>query len=154
MKVSFLILLGCVSATLRTTKAQVQYGDRWNYDQTIERNDGFTDYGPSEWDRISCDEGSREGLDACIAYTDKWHTGEGWRIRSNSCRWCPLDSPGSCGRHRMSPINLERNRGIGYWENDGNLGQGAHPEAEECIDVHWMKYEVCKQKATKMGHET
>ncbi len=132
------------------TTAQIQYGDRWNYDQTIQRNDGFTDYGPSDWDSISCDESTREGLDACIAYTDKWHTGQGWTLEKNYCRWCPLDSPDSCGRHHMSPINLERNRGLGYWgkteENNGDPGANADPEAQECIDVHWMKYEVCEQQ--------
>ena len=39
----------------------------------------------------------------------------------------------------MSPINLERDRGLGYWENDGNIGDNAHENAKECIDVHWMK---------------
>lgn len=143
MKITSVALLGVIAVV----NGQVQYGDRWNYDQTITRNDGFTDYGPSEWDNISCDESSQEGLDACLGYTDKWHTGQGWRIQQNTCRWCPEDSPGSCGRHHMSPINLERNRGLGYWgkteENMGDPGANADPEAVECIDVHWMKYEVC-----------
>jgi hypothetical protein len=39
----------------------------------------------------------------------------------------------------MSPINLERDRGLGYWENDGIAGDNANANAKECIDVHWMK---------------
>jgi len=145
MKVTFLAILVALQTSRITVDAQVQYGDRWNYDETIQRDDGFTDYGPSDWEDISCDESSREGLDECIAYIDKWHEGEGWRIERNYCRSCPEDSPGSCGRHRNSPINLQRNRGLGYWgkteENNGSPGANADPLAKECIDVHWMKYE-------------
>lgn len=135
-----LLIWGVIAVSSTTMTAQaLEYGDRWNYDTTQTRNDGFVDYGPSEWGRISCDERSVEGLDACLAYRDKWHTGQDWEIEDNYCRWCPADRPGNCGRHHMSPINLERKRGLGYWDNDGNPGDGAHPEAKECIDVHWMK---------------
>ena len=141
------ILFG-LFASIIVAEAQVQYGDRWNYGSTIQRADGFIDYGPSEWGSVACDEGSREGLDACIAYTDKWHEGQGWTIKENACRWCPDTDSGSCGRHHMSPINVERNKGLGYWnkteENLGNPGANADPNARECIDVHWMKYEVRK----------
>jgi hypothetical protein len=58
----------------------LQYGDRWNYDTTLMRSDGFVDYGPSEWNMISCDESTPEGLDACLAYRDKWHTAQDWKI--------------------------------------------------------------------------
>lgn len=125
----------------------LDYGDRFNYDKTIRREDGFMDFGPSDWGDIECDERSPEGLDACLAYRDKWHTGKAWQIEKNYCRWCPSTLPGNCGRHHMSPINLERNRGLGYWGktevNNGNPGEGAHPEARECIDVHWMKVSCC-----------
>ena len=146
MRLSFFFLFS-VALALPATEAQVVYGDRWNYEGTITRADGFTDYGPEDWGDIECDESSVEGLDACLAYTDKWHTGQGWAIRSNTCRNCPFGQEGSCGAHRNSPINLERNRGLGFWEttteaNNGNPGDGAHPLANECIDVHWMKYEV------------
>ena len=121
----------------------LEYGDRWNYDRTTTREDGFKDYGPFDWEKIVCDEETVEGLDACLAYRDKWHTGQGWEIKDNYCQWCPLEKPDSCGRHHMSPINLERNRGLGYWgkteENNGKPGLGTDPEAKECIDVHWMK---------------
>ena len=139
------ILFG-LFASIVVTEAQVQYGDRWNYDTTIQRADGFTDYAPPNWGDISCDESSVEGLEACIAYTDIWLEGQDWDIRDNYCRWCPENDSGSCGRHHQSPINLLRVYGLGYWnkteENNGNPGAGADPLARECIDQHWMKYEV------------
>ena len=101
--------------------------DRFNYDQTVQRPDGYTDYGPPEWGRIACDE--EDNLDNCIGYPDKWNTGRAWEVNENYCRWCP-DGASSCGRHHQSPINLSRDRGI-----------EDHVNANECIDVHWMKYE-------------
>lgn len=133
------------------TKAQdVVYGDRFTYGPTVTREDGFLDYAPNAWINIDCDETSREGLDACLGYTDKWHTGEDWTLEKNYCLHCPADEPipeeGPCSRHHQSPINLERNVGLGYWNktevNAGDPGVGAHPNANECIDIHWMKYEV------------
>jgi hypothetical protein len=139
------ILFGLI-ASIIVAEAQVQYGDRWNYDTTIQRGDGFSDYGPRDWGDISCDESSVEGLEACIGYTDKWLEGQAWSIRDNYCLWCPESDPGSCGRHHSSPINLLRVYGLGYWnkteENNGNPGANADPLARECIDQHWMKYEV------------
>ena len=128
----------------------LKYGDRWNYDKTIQRQDGFVDFGPEQWGMIECDESGPEGLDACLAYRDKWHTGQGWQIDKNYCVWCPADAGSTtirpedhCDNHHMSPINLERVRGLGYWnkteENNGKPGVGADPEARECIDQHWMK---------------
>ena len=119
--------------------AELEYGDRFTYDATEQRSDGFTDYGPNQWSQIECDERTPQGLDECLAYRDKWHTGQDWEIERNYCRWCPESSPGNCGRHHQSPINLERNRGLGFWENDGNRGDNSHSDAKECIDVHWMK---------------
>ena len=145
MNIGLCLVFLVASLLLTVTDAQVRFGDRWNYDTTIDRSDGFTDYGPSDWERISCDESSQEGVDDCIAYTDKWQTGQGWRIRDNYCKWCP-EGTRNCGRHHSSPINLERYRGLGFWgkteENMGNPGANADPNARECIDVHWMKYEV------------
>ena len=130
-------------AQAAATAAAVEYGDRWNYDTTIQRQDGFMDFGPEEWENIGCDESTSQGLDACLGYRDKWHTGQGWKIEKNYCIWCPASLPDKCDHHHMSPINLERVRGLGYWgkteENNGNPGPGADPEAEECIDQHWMK---------------
>ena len=140
---------GAQAQPLRATEQrQLQstrfYGDRWNYDTTKLREDGFVDYGPKDWGSIVCNEDTVEGLEACLAYTDKWHTSQGWSIRDNYCRWCPADTPGLCGSHHMSPINLERSRGLGFWEkteelNNGDPGEGAHPNAQECLDEHWMK---------------
>lgn len=138
--------LCCLVGGLFQVQAALQYGDRWNYDKTMERKDGFYDFGPEEWGNIECDESTPEGLDACLGYRDKWHAGQSWQMDRNYCRWCPSTlADTACGRHHMSPINLQRNRGLGYWnkteENNGNPGPDAHPEAEECIDEHWMKYE-------------
>eukprot|EP00934_Nitzschia_sp_Nitz4_P001123 Nitzschia sp. Nitz4//scaffold115_size69933//25168//26921//NITZ4_005999-RA/size69933-processed-gene-0.56-mRNA-1//1//CDS//3329533490//1123//frame0 len=143
MKVSGFVF---ASVLLAGVQADVsRYGDRFNYDETITRSDGWQDYGVEDWKKISCDESSRNGLDQCVGYTDVWHQGQEWQVEDNYCRWCPADKEGSCGRHHMSPINLERNRGLGYWgttdENNGDPGEGAHELANECIDKHWMKYE-------------
>eukprot|EP00529_Nitzschia_sp_RCC80_P013396 CAMPEP_0113481950 /NCGR_PEP_ID=MMETSP0014_2-20120614/22670_1 /TAXON_ID=2857 /ORGANISM="Nitzschia sp." /LENGTH=597 /DNA_ID=CAMNT_0000375457 /DNA_START=297 /DNA_END=2090 /DNA_ORIENTATION=- /assembly_acc=CAM_ASM_000159 len=108
------------------------YYDRFTYeDNDVVRGDGFVDYNPTNWDQIVCDEGSR--LDECVGYRDKWHTGRDWDIEQNYCRFCPEgDSSESCRRHHQSPINLRRE--FGY-------EPGTHPNANECIDIHWMKYE-------------
>ena len=146
MKVSF---LGCSALWLFfsyvpnavVVQAQTQYKDRWNYGETEERGDGFTDYGQRDWGRIRCDEKNQKTLDECLAYRDKWHTGVEWSIKDNYCKWCPEGTRNCGGVHHQSPINLERNRGLGYWDNDGKPGAGADNMAKECIDVHWMKYE-------------
>jgi hypothetical protein len=106
--------------------------DRYNYDKTVERDDGFFDYGPKDWKDIKCDERTRESLDECIAYEHKWHEGIEWSIKKNHCRWCIPGNEENCGRDHQSPINLKRHVG---------LELGTHPNATECIDLHWMKYE-------------
>jgi hypothetical protein len=96
--------------------------DRFTYeDEDIARSDGFIDYAPQNWNDIRCDEGGR--LDECLGYTDKWHTGRGWSITQNNCRWCPADAS-SCDRHRQSPINLLRETGF---------EPGTSDIANECI---------------------
>lgn len=96
---------------MNSLKGDVQYLDRFNYNETVQREDGFVDYGPSDWDEIECDEAF--SLDSCLAYTDKWKTGREWSIQKNYCRWCPQDDPDSCGeRHHQSPINLQRAVGL------------------------------------------
>ncbi|KAG7343367.1 Eukaryotic-type carbonic anhydrase [Nitzschia inconspicua] len=123
--------IGCLS--MPTAQAQndgTRFLDRFTYeDEDILRQDQFYDYAPQNWNSISCNEGSQ--LDDCLGYTDKWHTGRDWSITKNYCRWCP-DGEGKCSKHHQSPINL--NRAVGY-------EPGTHPLANECIDVHWMKYE-------------
>lgn len=104
--------------------------DRFTYkDENVERSDGFIDYSPPNWGDIVCNEG--ELLDECIGYPDKWETGRGWQLQKNYCEWCPAGS-GQCDRHHQSPIDLKRQVG---------LVPGTHPDANECIDIHWMKYE-------------
>ena len=99
------------------------YLDRFNYDVTEGRNDGFIDYGPEDWGDIRCDE--RFALESCYAYTDKWETGRDWTINKNYCRWCPIDDPESCNnRHHQSPINLRRAVGFEPY---------THEFANECI---------------------
>jgi carbonic anhydrase len=116
-------------ASLPLASAQ-QYLDRFTYDVTTPNSAGFTDYGPSDWGDIDCDEINK--LDECLAYRDKWHTGRQWDVLDNYCRSCPEDGTGTnyCGRHHQSPINLLRDRGLPGSDNE-----------KECIDSHWMKYE-------------
>ncbi|KAG7372538.1 alpha carbonic anhydrase [Nitzschia inconspicua] len=107
------------------------YLDRFTYqDETIDRGDGFFDYRPEDWDKIKCNENSK--LDECEGYNYKWREGINWTITDNFCKWCPDDGSKQCGRHHQSPINLLREFG---------LEPGTHENAEECIDLHWMKYE-------------
>eukprot|EP00537_Pseudo-nitzschia_pungens_P014485 CAMPEP_0172397898 /NCGR_PEP_ID=MMETSP1061-20121228/33405_1 /TAXON_ID=37318 /ORGANISM="Pseudo-nitzschia pungens, Strain cf. pungens" /LENGTH=576 /DNA_ID=CAMNT_0013130229 /DNA_START=72 /DNA_END=1802 /DNA_ORIENTATION=+ len=107
------------------------YFDRFNYDETVRRSDGFVDYGPSDWEEIQCDE--QYSLKSCLAYRDKWETGRDWGIQKNYCRWCPEDDPEKCpSRHHQSPIDLKRAVGFEPY---------THELANECIDIHWMKYE-------------
>lgn len=120
-KPSFLLLS---AAAITSPVAAKVYGDRWNYDHTLNSTDGFTDFGPPQWGDIKCNVSTRAGLEACLGYTDKWLTGRGWRIEKNYCQWCPATEPGVCGIHHMSPINLHRDPTVA------------------CIDRHWMKYEV------------
>lgn len=114
--------------------AQEQYLDRFTYQsETIDRGDGFFDYSPAEWRQIECN--VETSLDDCIGYIDKWKTGRDWSIEENDCKFCPdiTDRVNfDCGRHHQSPIDLRREYG---------LEPGTHPNANECIDLHWMKYE-------------
>lgn len=122
------------------------YLDRFTYgpeDIVIKHdlnNDGNSDhnsidYSPENWRDIRCNEGSR--LDECIGYRDKWTTGREWSIRKNYCKWCPEGEDNDCGRHHQSPVNLQRAVGLDFdWRSD------FYSEiANECIDLHWMKYE-------------
>jgi hypothetical protein len=64
-------------------------------------------------------------------YPDQYIFSIEWNItdNGNTCKWCPKGQ-GGCGVHHQSPINLKREVGIEGHENEN-----------ECIDVHWMKYE-------------
>ena len=96
--------------------------DRFTYkDEDDNRGDGFIDYAPPNWNKISCNEGSQ--LEECLGYTDKWDTARDWSITRNYCRWCP-DGEGRCDKHHQSPIDLRR--AAGY-------EPGTHDLANECI---------------------
>lgn len=122
------------------------YLDRFTYnseDIVIEndlnkdgRNDHTSiDYSPENWRDIRCNEGSK--LDECVGYTDKWTTGREWGISKNYCKWCPEGERNGCGRHHQSPVNLQREVG-----KDFNSSSKFYSDiANECIDLHWMKYE-------------
>jgi Eukaryotic-type carbonic anhydrase len=112
--------------------AATLYLDRFNYKETVDRGDGFFDYGPSDWNEIQCDERTRESLEGCAGYGYKWHEGREWGLEKNYCRHCVPGTEDSCGRDHQSPIDLLRQFG---------LEVGTHPNATECIDLHWMKYE-------------
>ncbi|KAG7372545.1 Eukaryotic-type carbonic anhydrase [Nitzschia inconspicua] len=102
--------------------------DRFTFDIASKtRPDGFTDYAPQDWLKIDCEDAN----DCPEAYRDKWEYGRGWSLGNNACLHCP-EGTFQCGRHHQSPINLKREYG---------LELGTHPNANECIDLHWMKYE-------------
>lgn len=77
--------------------AEAAQEDRFNYRET----DG-KDYGPEEWDKVSCNE-----VGECPGWPDGWELGIGWELKNNECRWCP-ETGNNCGLHRESPINLLR----------------------------------------------
>jgi hypothetical protein len=115
------------SLVLSSASAQPNL-DRFTFDVTTQtRPDGWKDYAPQDWLRIDCDPSSED----CLAYRDKWETGREWSLQENGCKHCP-EGTFVCGRHHQSPINLLREYG---------LEPGTHPNANECIDLHWMKYE-------------
>jgi hypothetical protein len=110
-----------------TTAVGAQNLDRFNFDlSSQQRPDGFMDFAPPDWWQINCPD-----PDDCLAYRDKWETGRNWSLGENACLNC-LEGTFRCGRHHQSPINLLREYG---------LELGTHPNANECIDLHWMKYE-------------
>jgi hypothetical protein len=92
--------------------------DRFNY-----RGTEGTDYGPEDWDQVSCSD-----TENCLGWPDGFETSRGWSLKENFCRWCPAGSS-SCGTHHQSPIDLQRNRAV-----------PGDPDENECIDVHWMAY--------------
>ena len=115
------------------------YLDRFNYDVTVPRSDGFKDYGPEDWGDIQCDE--ENSLKSCLAYRDKWETGREWGISENYCRSCPKDDSETCDRHHQSPINLQRE--VGY-EPDPN-STDYNELSNECI-VSSIDRWICIQR--------
>jgi len=151
---TLLLLLSLSTTSVRPVEGQNNdeiYFDRFTYksgDVAIENdldNDGDNDhtsidYSPRNWSNIKCNEGSK--LDECVGYRDKWLTGREWGIFKNSCKWCPADEENNCGRHHQSPVNLQRGVGLDFDRSSEFYSEIAN----ECIDLHWMKYEdsYCK----------
>jgi len=151
---TLLLLLSLSTRSVRPVEGQNNdeiYFDRFTYksgDVAIENdldNDGDNDhtsidYSPRNWSNIKCNEGSK--LDECVGYRDKWLTGREWGIFKNSCKWCPADEENNCGRHHQSPVNLQRGVGLDFDRSSEFYSEIAN----ECIDLHWMKYEdsYCK----------
>lgn len=151
---TLLLFLSLSTTSVRPVEGQNNdeiYFDRFTYksgDVAIENdldNDGDNDhtsidYSPRNWSNIKCNEGSK--LDECVGYTDKWLTGREWGIFKNSCKWCPADEENNCGRHHQSPVNLQRGVGLDFDRSSEFYSEIAN----ECIDLHWMKYEdsYCK----------
>ena len=79
-------------------KVQANNTDWFNYRQTA-----GNDFGPKDWDHVSCDDVSE-----CLGYPDGWELGVGWSLGSNQCKHCPADEPHNCGLHHQSPIDLNR----------------------------------------------
>jgi len=97
--------------------------DRFNYRATID-----TDFGPEEWNQITCDNPGE-----CNGWPDSWELGVGWELGNrNNCAFCPADRNNEenkkCDMHRQSPINLERAPSISGHDT-------------ECYDYHWMAYQ-------------
>jgi hypothetical protein len=119
----------CLGLVAITASAQQQLNlDRFTFENvTKTRPDGFSDFAPEEWFQIDCNDPD----DCPEAYRDNWEYGRNWTLGENACWHCPEGSF-LCGKHHQSPINLQREYG---------LEPGTHPNANECIDLHWMKYE-------------
>ncbi|KAG7370840.1 Eukaryotic-type carbonic anhydrase [Nitzschia inconspicua] len=94
--------------------------DRFNF-----RSTSGNDYGPEDWNRVQCD-----NLETCEGWPDKHLGSIGWKLEKNMCVSCPLTGNNCPAQHRMSPIDLPRDRAI----------QG-HPNWHECPDWHWMNFE-------------
>lgn len=126
--VQSLLMVLFISVSSVSAQEQPLNLDRFTFDVASQtRPDGFTDYAPPEWLEIDCDDPD----DCPEAFPDKWEYGRNWTLDENACVHCP-EGTLQCGEHHQSPINLKREFG---------LEPGTHPNANECIDLHWMKYE-------------
>jgi len=106
--------------------------DTFNYRGTSGDN-----YGPADWNKVSC-----RNLDDCPGWPDKHLGSIGWKLDENMCVWCPLTGNRCPSNHRMSPVDLVRDRAI-----------EGHPNWKECPDWHWMNFEdgTCEWEDMK-GH--
>lgn len=131
MKVATLALLAWTTSQATAQNDGTTFLDRFTYkDEDDNRDDGFIDYAPPNWNQIACDEENQ--LDACLGYTDKWHTARDWTIQKNYCRWCP-EGENRCSKHHQSPIDLRREAGY---------EPGTHELANECIGASDDEYEI------------
>jgi len=94
--------------------------DNFNYRKTSGDN-----YGPAEWDKVRCN-----GLEDCPGWPDKHLSSIGWELEENQCIWCPETGNNCPSNHRMSPVNLVRDRAI-----------EDNPNWKDCPDWHWMNFE-------------
>eukprot|EP00542_Grammatophora_oceanica_P020995 CAMPEP_0194028994 /NCGR_PEP_ID=MMETSP0009_2-20130614/2856_1 /TAXON_ID=210454 /ORGANISM="Grammatophora oceanica, Strain CCMP 410" /LENGTH=525 /DNA_ID=CAMNT_0038668555 /DNA_START=24 /DNA_END=1601 /DNA_ORIENTATION=- len=115
MKVASIFLL------LASTSIYAANDDRFNYRGTEGNN-----YGPEDWGSVTCDDPNN-----CLGWPDSWELSMGWNLAETSCQHCPANTNKQCGgSHHQSPIDLLRNKAI-----------NGSSTFNECIDVHWMKYE-------------
>jgi len=109
--------------------AIIRFGDSNNTDRFNYRGTSNTDYGPKDWNEITCTNPGE-----CHGWPDSWELGVDWELGSNNnCVSCPVDDRNNdddrkCEMHRQSPINLER--------TSSTTGHDT-----ECYDYHWMAYE-------------
>jgi len=96
-------------------------GDDFNYGY----NRNGDDYGPADWKKVECN-----NLETCSGWPDKHESSIGWELRENQCIWCPETGNNCPFNHRMSPINLVRDRAI-----------EDNPNWKDCPDWHWMNFE-------------
>eukprot|EP00529_Nitzschia_sp_RCC80_P003057 CAMPEP_0113452454 /NCGR_PEP_ID=MMETSP0014_2-20120614/6854_1 /TAXON_ID=2857 /ORGANISM="Nitzschia sp." /LENGTH=1126 /DNA_ID=CAMNT_0000343825 /DNA_START=1476 /DNA_END=4856 /DNA_ORIENTATION=- /assembly_acc=CAM_ASM_000159 len=122
-RVLFLAAGVLVMMTVATGPSVLVHADKFNYRST--RGD---DYGPEDWKKVKC-----KDLDTCEGWPDKHLSSIGWELEENMCLSCPATGKrdGKCDNtHRMSPIDLQRDRAI----QDGK-------NWKECPDWHWMNFE-------------
>lgn len=94
--------------------------DTFNYDKTSGDN-----YGPQDWMKVDCN-----NLEDCPGWPDKHESSIGWELESNQCAWCPETGNRCPQNHRMSPVDLVRDRAI-----------EDNPNWKDCPDWHWMNFE-------------
>eukprot|EP00934_Nitzschia_sp_Nitz4_P001807 Nitzschia sp. Nitz4//scaffold177_size45885//17105//21005//NITZ4_007204-RA/size45885-augustus-gene-0.5-mRNA-1//-1//CDS//3329539052//1807//frame0 len=114
--------------------------DLFNYDST-----SGTDYGPEQWNKVSCNDLETCGLnlpfDTQPGWPQKLLGSVGWELQKNECEWCPLTG-NSCGQHRQSPIDLQRDRAIANGTN-----------WKDCPDWHWYVRPICLEMSSFNGSQ-
>ena len=106
-------LVAILAAVIQLVSAN--NSDRFNYRETV-----GNDYGPKDWDKVSCSD-----IGSCQGWPDGYKLGVGWELGENNCKWCPADGNHTCGMHHQSPIDLLR-----------TAAETGHDS--ECHDYHWI----------------